>query len=143
MVTAFFVPGERHSVLGLTYPHRADLAATLNCAVWVEDKSRKLRYRIPSLEAALANKYGAMLTPTRDFEKRLLDMVDFRLMIRHSLDPGRRPINAKKLGSLGDLVWPGGGGAEILGLVELVKAGKPTHVESLGGRPMEGGALHS
>jgi hypothetical protein len=132
-VTAFFLPGEKHSVIDVTYPHRADIAETLEHSVWVEDRSRKLRYRIPSLEAALANKYGAMLTPTRDFDKRLMDMVDFRLMVRHSLDEGRRPINLGQLAALGEKVWPGGGGSEILHIVELIKAGRPTNLETLAG----------
>src|SRR5436190_606972 len=63
-VSAFFPPGERESVLDVTYPHRADLEETLANPVWVENKAQGLRYRIPSLEAALANKYGAMLTPS-------------------------------------------------------------------------------
>src|SRR5205807_1856008 len=58
-VTAFFVPGENESVIDITYPHRADNEETLNNPVWVKTPDG-LKYRIPSLEAALANKYGAM-----------------------------------------------------------------------------------
>jgi hypothetical protein len=106
----------------VTYPHRLDNAETLRTAVWVAE--RKLRYRIPSLEAALANKYGAMLTPTRDPGKRGQDAVDFYNMVKHSLDEGREPIDLAVLEALGELVWPGGGGKEILQLIEDVKAGK-------------------
>src|SRR5208283_3926283 len=73
-VTGFFPPGQRASVIDVTYPHRADIAETLATAIWTEDKKQGLRYRIPSLEAALANKYGAMLTPTRDPKKRGQDV---------------------------------------------------------------------
>jgi hypothetical protein len=121
-VTGFFPPGEKQSVVDVTYPHRADNAATLRTAVWVEERNQK--YRVPSLEAALANKYGAMLTPTRDAGKRGMDGVDFYNMVKHSMDEGRQPIDLATLEALGEMVWPGGGGQEILRLVEEVKAGK-------------------
>jgi hypothetical protein len=121
-VTGFFPPGEKESVVDVTYPHRDDNAETLRTAVWVEE--RGLRYRVPGLEAALANKYGAMLTPTRDTGKRGMDAVDFYNMVKHSMDEGRQPINLARLEVLGEMVWPGGGGKEILQLIEDVKAGK-------------------
>jgi hypothetical protein len=128
-VFGFFEPGDKESVIDVTYPHRPDLAETLAHPVWVED--RGLRYRIPSLEAALANKYGAMLTPTRDLEKRGQDVVDFRFMVRHSLDEGQQPIDLGRLAALGEKVWPGGGGEEILHLVEQVKAGRSFNLDDL------------
>ena len=128
-VSAFFEPGDKDSVIDVTYPHRADLAETLAHPVWVED--RGLRYRIPALEAALANKYGAMLTPTRNVDKRSQDVVDFRLMVRHSLDEGQQPIDFARLADLGEKVWPGGGGQEIVRLVEQVKAGRTLNLDDL------------
>ncbi len=127
-VTAFLVPGEKESVIDVTYPHRADNVETLACAVWVENKEG-LRYRIPSLETALANKYGAMLTPTRDSGKRLVDMADFTWMVKHSLDEGQISIDLNRLEDLGAKVWPGGGGKEILRLVEEVKKGNVPRIE--------------
>jgi hypothetical protein len=121
-VTGFFPPGKKDSVVDVTYPHRADNAETLRTAVWVED--RELRYRVPTREAALANKYGAMLTPTRETIKRAQDGVDFATMVKHSFDEGQQPIDLDTLAALGEMVWPGGGGKEILQLVEDVKAGK-------------------
>jgi hypothetical protein len=120
-VTGFFLPGATESVIDVTYPHRADIEETLAHPVWVEEQG--LKYRIPSLEAALSNKYGAMLSPNRDLGKRLQDAVDFNWMVTHSLDEGRQPIDLDKLMILGEKVWPGGGGEEILRLVEQVKAG--------------------
>jgi hypothetical protein len=128
-LTAFFIPGERESVIDVVYPHRADNAETLAHPVWVEDKAAGLRYRIPSLEAALANKYGAMLTATRNVLKRQQDVVDFGHMVKHSEDPGRRPIDLEKLAALGELVWPGGGGEEILRYVAEAKAGQPLSLD--------------
>lgn len=99
---------------------------------WTENREQGLRYRIPSLEEALANKYGAMLTPTRKLDKRLQDMVDFTRMVQHSTDEGQQTIDLQRLEFLGEKVWPSGGGAEILLLVDQVKAGKAFHLDSLG-----------
>jgi hypothetical protein len=128
-VAGFFPPGETESLIDVTYPHRDDNIVTLETAIWV--KERGLRYRIPTLEAALANKYGAMLTPNRAGAKRLIDAADFDNMVRHSMDEGRQPINLEHLAELGEKVWPGGGGAEILGLVEQSKAGQPPNIFAL------------
>jgi hypothetical protein len=125
-VTAFFLPGEVQSLIDVTYPHRADIAETLATAIWVEDHGE--RYRVPTLEAALANKYGAMVTLSRDLLKRGQDAIDFGLMVRHSGDPGRQPIDLERLEELGEKVWPGGGGAEILRLVEDVRQGRMPNV---------------
>jgi len=131
-VTAFFVPGEKASVIDVTYPHRADQVETLANVTWTENKDERIRYRIPALEEALANKYGAMLTPTREVDKRMVDAVDFTRMVQHSGDEGRQPIDLQRLEILGEKVWPGGGGKEILRLVEEVKAGKAISLDSLG-----------
>jgi hypothetical protein len=125
-VTGFFLPGEKESLIDVTYPHRADLEETLATAIWVEEGAQ--RYRIPALEAALANKYGAMITPSRDPGKRGQDAVDFFFMVKHSTDEGRQPIDLNQLALLGEKVWPGGGGKEILRLVEEVKQGKLPNV---------------
>jgi hypothetical protein len=125
-VAAFFVPGETQSVIDVVYPHRLDIAQTLETAIWIEDKGK--RFRIPALEAALANKYGAMLTLSRDPVKRTFDVGDFTGMVRHSLEAGRDPIDLERLAALGELVWPGGGGKEIIRLVELAKAGQVLNV---------------
>ncbi|HJT78335.1 MAG TPA: hypothetical protein VJ739_14120 [Gemmataceae bacterium] len=133
-VTAFFIPGDRKSVIDVTYPHRADIAETLANPTWTENKEEGLRYRIPSLEEALANKYGAMLTPNRDPDKRLVDAADFTRMVRHASDEGRRPIDLRRLKALGEKAWPGGGGQEILRLVEQVKAGGIIDLNALMGK---------
>jgi hypothetical protein len=130
-VTAFLVPGEKESVIDVTYPHRRDIEATLSTAIWIEDKTAGLRYRIPALEAALANKYGAMITPNRHPGKRAIDVADFTFMVKHSLDEGQQAIDLQKLEALGEKVWSGGG-TEILQLVEQVKAGRPINLESAG-----------
>ncbi len=130
-LTGFFVPGEKHSVIDVSYPNRADNAETLANAIWTEDQEIGVRYRIPTLEEALANKYGAMLALTRSLPKRMLDAVDFAWMVLHSTDEGRAAIDLPRLEVLGELVWPRGGRKEILSLVELVKAGRAINIESL------------
>jgi hypothetical protein len=132
-LTAFFVPGEKSSLIDVVYPHRADIAYTLESAIWVTEKNRNLRYRVPSLESALANKYGAMVTISRSLVKRAQDAVDFMAMVRHSMDAGRAPIHLDKLVTLGALVWPEGGGTEIRRLVEQIVAGKAIDLNSLAG----------
>jgi Nucleotidyl transferase AbiEii toxin, Type IV TA system len=129
-VTGFFLPGEKESVIDVTYPHRPDLQETLQTAIWVEEGGN--RYRVPALEAALANKYGAMLTLNRDPGKRGQDAVDFFYMVRHAAEEGRQPIDLEKLRDLGEKVWPGGGGAEILRLIEEVKEGRVPNVNPPG-----------
>src|SRR5262249_29868193 len=51
-VTAFFIPGDKESVLDVTYPHRADVEETLKNAIWTENRQLGLRYRVPPLEEA-------------------------------------------------------------------------------------------
>jgi hypothetical protein len=131
-IVAFFISGETESVIDVCPPFRADLAQTLAEPVWTENSRAGLRYRIPSLQAALANKYGAMLTLTRDPGKRAIDVGDFTFMVKHSLDEGRQPIDVSKLAALGELVWPDGGRQGIVRLVEQVIAGRPISLESLG-----------
>jgi hypothetical protein len=131
-VTAFFLPGEKESVLDITNPHRADLEETLVHPVWTENKEQGLRYRIPALETALANKYGAMITPTRLLGKRHIDAGDFTWMVIHSEDEGQQPMDLARLKALGEKVMPGGGGREILRMVEQVKAGRPINLAEAG-----------
>jgi hypothetical protein len=131
-LTAFFVQGEKESVIDIVCPYRPDQEETLANPVWTENKEQGIRYRVPALEAALANKYGAMLTLTREVQRRMQDAVDFTQMVQHSSDEGRQPIDLGKLQALGEKVWPGGGGKEILRMVEKVKAGRPIHFDSLG-----------
>ncbi len=131
-LTTFFVAGETDSVIDVACPYRADQEETLAHPVWAENQEHGVRYRVPSLEAALANKYGAMLTLTRDLDKRMQDAVDFTRIVLHSTDEGRRPIDLDKLEALGEKVWSGGGGKEILRMVERVKAGRAIHFDSRG-----------
>jgi hypothetical protein len=128
-VYGFFQPGDKQSLIDVTYPHREDLQETLEHPVWVTRSG--LRFRVPALECALANKYGAMLTPSRNIDKRVTDIADFIRMVSHSLLPDQTPIDLERLEALGEKVWPGGGGKEILLLVETTKAGRSFGLDDL------------
>ena len=119
-MTAFFVRGEQLSVIDIMLPHGNMNGANRAATIWVKNACGT-RYRIPTLEAALAHKYGAMLDLDRDVGTRQMDAVDFSWMVKHSTDEGRQPIDLEKLAALGELVWPGGGGREILRFVEASK----------------------
>jgi hypothetical protein len=131
-VTAFFIPGEKESVIDIIYPHRPEMEETLTHPVWTENAALGLRYRIPALECALANKYGAILNPMRDITKRTLDVADFSFMVKHSMDEGREPIDLRRLAALGEMVWPAGEGDEVLRLVQRVKDNKPIGFDNTG-----------
>lgn len=83
-----------------------------------EVQSGKVSYRVPSLEMALAMKFGPMVSLTRDGAKKLVDSHDFIMMVRSHED-----IDLEELARLGDLVFPTGG-AEIVELVRRVRAGE-------------------
>ena len=128
-VAAFFVPGEKKSVIDVTIPHCADIQETLSAAIWVEGHG--LRYRIPALETALANKYGAMLSINRDYAKRYQDLADFAKMVRHAAEEGGQSIDLEWLRDLGEKVWPGGGGDELLQLAANVREGRNINLDVL------------
>jgi hypothetical protein len=128
-VHGFFEPDATQSIVDVMHPHREDLQETLAHPIWVERAG--FRFRIPSLEAALANKYGAMLTPNRLVVKREQDLVDFQRMVLHSQKPGNQTVDEGRLASLGEKVWPGGGGKEILHLVQRTRAGRSLGLNDL------------
>ena len=119
-ISAFFAPGEKQSLIDVAYPMRGDLEATLDTAVWIVEDG--LKFRVPSLEAALANKFGAAISPSRPAGKRGTGLIDFYNTVLHSQEDGRAPINLQVLARLGEKVLPSGGGAEILRLVDEAKA---------------------
>lgn len=133
--TAFYRAGEREPVIHVVLAFRKDNAESLVDAIWVDDKQNRVRYRIPALECCLANKYGAMLDPTRRVQKRLMDLADFGWMVVHSTDPGQAPVDMARLEELGEMVWPGGGGKELVRLVEMVKADEAIDLTTLGQQP--------
>jgi hypothetical protein len=78
----------------------------------------KQKYRIPTLEMALAMKFGPMISLMRADEKKHLDAHDFITMVKVNPE-----IDLAKLEELGNLVYPGGG-KEIVEKVRQVRTGE-------------------
>jgi len=76
--------------------------------------------RYPTLEAALASKYAALVSPHRSREKKEQDAVDFRRMVRAN----HEHINTEKLRVLADEIWERGG-EEIQQFIQLTLDDKP------------------
>ncbi|MEO8494706.1 MAG: hypothetical protein ABI614_06530 [Planctomycetota bacterium] len=74
---------------------------------------------IPTVEAALASKYAALISDYRDRDKKEYDAGDFRRIARANYDLVQRDA----LRRLGDLVWEGGG-AEVEEFLELANRGE-------------------
>ena len=77
-------------------------------------------HRIPTVEAALAAKYAAMISDFRDREKKEYDAGDFRRMARANYDR----IQREPLRRLGEFVWEGGG-AELEQFLEIALRDEP------------------
>jgi hypothetical protein len=75
-------------------------------------------YRIPALEMALICKFAPMVSLMRADDRKHQDAADFIVMVRQN-----PTIDMATLGSLGDLVYPGGG-KEVIELVRKVRAGE-------------------
>jgi hypothetical protein len=66
---------------------------------------KETQHRLPTLEAALASKYAAMISPHRDRDKREYDAADFRRLVRSNRDR----IRNDDLRRLAVLIWERGG----------------------------------
>ncbi len=71
---------------------------------------------IPTIEAALASKYAAMIADFRGRDKKEYDAGDFRRMVRANYDR----VDREALRRLGDLVWERGG-AELERFLEIAQ----------------------
>ena len=77
-------------------------------------------HRLPIIEAALAAKYSAIVSPYRDIAKKNFDAGDFRNIVKGN--PTR--INRDLAHHLAELIFPGGG-EEILEFIDLSLNDKP------------------
>jgi hypothetical protein len=75
-----------------------------------------VKYKVPTLEMALALKFGPMVSPNRADGKKRRDAADFTIIVEQHPD-----IDLEKLAELGELVYPGGG-KEIVELVRKIRA---------------------
>jgi hypothetical protein len=77
---------------------------------------------VPSVEAAIAMKFAAAISPNRGDESRPQDRVDLVAIIKK-----HAAVNMRALTQLGDLVYPGGG-RELCDLVTAVRQGKKVNL---------------
>jgi hypothetical protein len=116
VVVRFRDPETRKVVIGVMKPVQTLYRETFKNVHEVNLKGQK--YRIPSLEMALAMKFGAMLSPNRADEDKFQDAHDFILVVKTNPN-----VNTQKLTELGELVY-GGGGARLAEMVRQVRAGE-------------------
>jgi hypothetical protein len=81
-------------------------------------ESEGIKYKIPTLEMALAMKFAPMISIVRVDEKKYVDAADFIRIVKKNPN-----IDLDLLAQLGELVYPGGG-KEIVELVRKVQAGE-------------------
>ena len=84
----------------------------------VSIRTEDQKYRIPSLEMALAMKFAAMISLTRKDTDKGQDAVDFRRIVLANAE-----IDLEQLAELGDLVYPGGG-KEVVEKVRQARVGE-------------------
>jgi hypothetical protein len=78
--------------------------------------------KIPTIEAAIALKFAASISPNRGVENKPVDNADLLRLIRSTLR-----IDDKVLLTLGDFIYRGGG-KELIALVADIRAGKPVRL---------------
>ncbi len=114
VVTRFIDPATEKPVIDLMKPMDQIYQAVFRNTIAVGGT-----HFIPNLEMALVTKYAAMISPNRDGRKKHLDAADFMGIV----EANPKSINLERLRRLGDKVYDGGG-AEILRLVDDVRAGR-------------------
>jgi predicted nucleotidyltransferase len=116
VVTRLKDPKTGQIVIDLMKPNELYRAAFKHTHTVLSGK--KLKYRVPSLEMALAMKFAAMVSPNREDVKKIVDSHDFIVMVRANPE-----LDLEKLKMFGALVYPEGG-QEILELIRRVRAGE-------------------
>jgi hypothetical protein len=114
VVTRFKNPKSGEPLINVMKPLQAVFRMTFKYTVQIRDS-----HRIPDLEMALASKFAAMVSPNRAADKKFIDAGDFINIVRTN----EKELDIKKLRRLGEKVYRGGG-AEVVQLVDDIKAGK-------------------
>jgi hypothetical protein len=109
-VTRFIDPRIGKSVIDLIKPTQAIYRMVFKNTIRV-----RATHEVPDLEMALVSKYAAMISPNQEY----IDAGDFINMVTTNADE----IDLAKLRRLGNPVYKGGG-KEVQGFVEDVKAGR-------------------
>lgn len=74
---------------------------------------------MPTVEAAIALKFAASISPNRGDENKPVDNADLLRLVR-----SKNKLDITALTKLGDLVYLGGG-KELVSIVEDIRLGKP------------------
>lgn len=111
------ITGEMKQVIDLMRPNDDCYYAILNDYHLIDAATGN---RIPTIEAASASKFAALISPNRQFIKKQQDAVDLRSI----LAPNQDTIDRDRLHTLGELVYPGGGN-ELLEFLQLAIDEKP------------------
>ncbi len=109
--------GETKQVIDAMLPSNACYQAILESYHVIDEATG---HCIPTIEAACASKFAALVSPYREWERKQQDAVDLRSIMR----PNQEVLNRGKLKTLGDLVYPGGG-EELLEYLQLAFDKKP------------------
>ncbi len=81
-------------------------------------RSREHTVKIPTIEAAIALKFAASISPNRGDENKPVDNADLLRLVR-----SRSSLDTVALSKLGNLVYQGGG-KELISIVEDIRTGK-------------------
>lgn len=123
VVVRFMDPGELDAdgrskpVIDVMLPWSHLHAEVLKSQVVVDEATDD---RVPTLEAALAAKYAAMVSPNRQPAKKAFDAGDFRNLVLSNADQ----IDSEELVRLAELVWEGATD-DILDLLDAAKTDRP------------------
>lgn len=117
-VTRFIDPATGKGVIDLLRPLEPVYQIVFKNTISIEDT-----HSIPDLEMALVSKFAAMISPNRPEDKKYIDAGDIINMVGCN----REDIDTEKLRRLGEAVYLGGG-AEVVKLVEDIKAGRRLHL---------------
>ncbi|MFA0813218.1 nucleotidyl transferase AbiEii/AbiGii toxin family protein [Microbulbifer epialgicus] len=90
-----------------------------NHSVTIRDAGHVIK--LPSYEAAMALKYGAIVSPNRG-DKRNIDAYDLERLAK-----ARKTSDERTLSKLGNLVFPGGGD-ELVDAIADMRLGKPVRL---------------
>jgi hypothetical protein len=118
-VVRFVNPVSQNVVLDVMKPNQEAVQVVFRNTIRVGKT-----HRIPTLEMALASKFVAMLSPTRKYAKKLVDLGDFVDVVQHN----RQVLDLEKLRRLGDKVYPNGG-KRLLEMVADIDAGRTIRIE--------------
>ena len=111
------IDGEMKQVIDAMLPSNPCYQAILDRYHKLDDSTG---HRIPTIEAACASKFAALVSPYREWEKKSYDAGDLRSI----MGPNASTLDQVVLKELGDLVYPDGG-KELLEFLQLTIEKKP------------------